>query len=492
MSYWSDEAVQKRAAEQEEMRLQWKFRGCTTSDLELRLENNGMSEGSRKSIELELVRRGATYIKRSYYDRPSKFFGSDGAELIIIGAGSGAGKSIYDWDRMVAAESAYIDEVLAKPIPKASRTDMSTFLESQKVLIRRFVPGLISLDSISSGVQPLNKHIDHLSFFKAMKTQPFEDYKFTAEDVDNVISLDKDLQPVAYPHFWSDRISQQSIGRGLRPTVKYGDLHISDYMGLIHTNEAPKTSTGIKSFMDSIRDVPQGSFFDAGATSTVATTGGDFFDKMDTSKWITECKAIMDKYVEGAMTVKTPYFADRDVEFMYQHAIRPIDIMDDSVSKMYPHTLQAIDLSMANKCVNIPVMPITKCADVTLTGISEFDTLRSIYVEVAKASTRGMYYTKPYKSQIITSATEGLFPPRCEPDGGWKLDEMISTSMPTAKEKSVMTVDIPKARDFGGPVKYVKFDLSAIRADLSESSAKQTKEEDVAETLKLLGIGVKE
>lgn len=506
MSYWSDEAVQKRAAEAELMRLAWKFRGITTGQLEMRLENNGMPEISRKDIEHELVRRGATYIKRSYYDRPSKFFGSDGSELIIATAGEGVGKPIYDWDRMVAAESAYIDEVLAKPIPKVSGADMSTFLESQKVLIRRVVPGLISMDSISSGVQPLNKHIDHLSIFKGLKS-PFEDYKLTAEDANKIIAADKDLQQVT-PHFWSDRISQQSIGRGLRPTVKYGDLHIRDYMGLIHSNEPPKTNIGLSLLMDSLREngSTQESFFDTESTFNSGIVGGDFFSKVDTSKWIADCKAIMDTYIDDAMAVKRPYYAD---------------VYNDEVSRMYPNTLTDIDLSLSNKCMEVPITPIMKGTEIT----SSFSEVWRLQMEAMKKSAREMYYSNPFKvvtaeaprykeSRVMAGVSEGIYPVRkvdagfyhCpyiperlsskELRGGWELDEMIVLSAPTPKEKSVMTMQIAKDRKHDTTGKgYVEFDPDyalnwAKWSD--EGTVKKTKEEDVAETLKLLGIGAEE
>lgn len=490
MSYWSDEAVQKRAAEAEEMRLQWKFRSVTTSQLEMRLENVSMSKQGQKDIELELVRRGATYIKRSYYDRPTKFFGSDGSSLSIATAGQETDRTIYDWDSIIAAEAAYVDEVLAKPIPKVSGADMGKFLDSQKAMIRRVVPGLISMDSIS-GIQPMAKHIDVLPFFKAMKTKPFEDYTLTKEAIDGIIAADKDLQPMKSRYY-----DTQKIGRGLRePTIHFGDLHIMDYMGLLHTNEPSKTNIGLTAMLDRIKDsgATQASFFDTESTFASTAISGDFFGKVDATDWISQYKADTDKYIEDALSRP-----------------RRQDIMDDSVKFMYPHTI-------GNLCCEESSSLNFKGTEMSFKlGNTE---LWDMYLSSMKQATRELYGVKvgsrsaivtakapDFASSMMMDAAAGIEPirgPRMQDFfvgkmAAYQPDVMIHATTPVDAPTTALEMKVLKNREYGSGTIKMDFNIEktvdwAKWATLAESTEQPDPEDvRVSETLALLGIGEKQ
>lgn len=467
--------------------LQWKFRWETTTELEYKLMSaNWMTPAEQADIEFELVRRGSTYIRRSYYDRPSKFFGSDGSSLSIATAGRETGRTIYDWDNIIAAEAAYVDEVLAKPIPKVSGADMGKFLDSQKAMIRRVVPGLISMDSIS-GIQPMTKHIDVLPFFKAMKTKPFEDYTLTKDAIDGIIAADKDLQPTKSRYY-----DTQKIGRGLRePTIHFGDLHIMDYMGLLHTNEPSKTNIGLTAMLDRIKNsgATQASFFDTESTAASTAISGDFFGKVDTTDWITQYKADTAKYIEDAMNLRRPYYAD---------------IMDDSVKFTYPIT---------NLCCEESSSMTFKGTEMSFNlGHTE---LWDMYLSSMKQATRELYGTKvgsrsaivtakapDFTSSMMMDCASGIEPirgPRMQDFfvsemKAYQPDVMIHATTPV-DEPSPFEMKVLKNRKHGSGTVKVDFNVSACAgwgkwATLAESTEQPDPEDvRVSETLALLGIG---
>lgn len=470
MSYWSDEAVQRRAVEQEEMKLQWKFRGITTSQLELRLENGAMSSESQKSIEQELIRRGATYIKRSYYERPSKYLGSDGSQLVIATASQDVGRTIYDWDNIIATEAAYVDKLMAKPIVGATVTQMSSFLKDQIAVVRRIVPGLIAMDIC--GVQPMVEQ-SMLPWFNMRKEEVL-----SKSEVDRIVAADKDLQPIQ-GNFWSDR---QSIGRSQRPTVHFGDLHISDYMGLTHT-ETPKSSTAIAKLMESIKqsETTQASFFDTESTFTSTAISRDFFSKVDTTGWLDEYKASYDKYIVDALKQPNRY------------------ISDDSIKFMYPHVVE-------NPCCEESSSPIFQGTEMTF-SINNTSAIWDAYLHSMKAATRELYGCRvpmitakaPREtSGLMIGTIEGIYPDRKPLVQDFFVGEMATYRPDTTitvhaeanalSNKSEMIVTIPKKRELNSGKLEVKFDYDRDTR-LWESWAKECdKVDNVSETLAILGI----
>ena len=461
--------------------LQWKFRWETTTELEYKLmSTNWLTEAEQSDIEFELVRRGSTYVRRSYYDRPTKFFGSDGSSLTISG-GEGKDRKVYDWDNIIAAESAYVDKVLAKPIPKVSSTDMGKFLKEQTAMIRRVIPGLIAADIC--GVQPMNKHVDILPWFN-MRSETF-----SKMDVDAIIAADKDLQPMPVHYNWMDT---QKIGRSMRePQAAFGEPRVIDYLDLMHTTETPKSSTAISQLLETIKrsESTHASFFDTESTFASQSISSDYFNKVDTSKWIAEYKADTDKYIKDALS-------------------RPWrqDIMDDSVKFMYPNT---------NLCCEESSSMIFEGNEMSFKlGNTE---LWDMYLSSMKQATRELYGVKvgsrsaivtakapDFTSSVMMDAAAGIEPirgPRMQDFFVGKMkayqpDIMIHATAPV-KESPTFEMKVLKNREHGVGTVTVDFNVAktidwAKWATLAESTEQPDPEDvRVSETLALLGIGEK-
>lgn len=447
--------------------LQWKFRWETTTELEYKLmTTNWLTPDEQADIEFELVRRGSTYVRRSYYDRPSKVFtGTDGSTMIITGGG-GKDLKVYDWDNIIAAEAAYVDEVLAKPIPKVSSTDMGKFLKEQTAMIRRVIPGLIAADIC--GVQPMNKHVDVLPWFN-MRSETF-----SKMDVDAIIAADKDLQQVSGHSNWMDT---QKIGRSMRePQTNFNDRHVIDYLDLMRPAKTPNSSTAIAQLMESIKrsESTHASFFDTEAS-------------IDTTSWLTEYKADTDKYIQDALSRPNRY------------------ISDDSVKFTYPHTIE-------NPCCEESSSLIIKGTEVTGFRINDTPALWEVYMHSMKAATREMYGCRmpiitakaPRESaSVVLGAADGIYPER-KPFvqdffygemATYKADRQISIHAEAnalTSAKSEMTVSIPKKREPTSGTLEVKFDYDRdTRLWEAWTDEHDKKPDHVSETLALLGIGEK-
>lgn len=446
--------------------LQWKFRWETTTELEYKLmTTNWLTPDEQADIEFELVRRGSTYVRRSYYDRPSKVFtGTDGSTMIITGGG-GKDLKVYDWDNIIAAEAAYVDEVLAKPIPKVSSTDMGKFLKEQTAMIRRVIPGLIAADIC--GVQPMNKHVDVLPWFN-MRSETF-----SKMDVDAIIAADKDLQQVSGHSNWMDT---QKIGRSMREP-QFGEPRVLDYLDLLRPTETPNTSTAISQLLETIKrsESTHASFFDTEAS-------------IDTTAWISQYKADTDKYIKDALS-------------------RPWqqDIMDDSVKFTYPNT---------NLCCEESSSMTFEGNEMSFKlGHTE---LWDMYLSSMKQASRELYGYKVRRPAIITakapdfsssvmmdtaSGIEPIRGPRMQDFfvgemKAYQPDIMIHATAPV-KESPTFEMKVLKNREHSVGTVTVDFNVAktvdwAKWATLAESTEQPDPEDvRVSETLALLGIGEK-
>lgn len=446
----------------------WKW--FTTVELEQKLDQYDLDHGERNQIEYALMQR-----RKNYYNAPVHLHGSDGSSITIKSAAGQKGRRFVDWDIVVAAENAYIDQLFSKPQLTAYKQPAET-----SSLIRKIVPSMIATQLV--GVQPMHDHIDALPWFNTRKAEVL-----SKSEVDHIVAADKDLQPVA-GNLWTDRLQQ--IGRGLRPTVHFGDLHISDYMGLIHT-DLPKSSTAIARLMDSIKqsEATLDSFFDTETTYASGIIGGDFFNKIDTSKWIAQYKADTDRFIEDAIASRRPYFDN---------------IMDDSVSLTYPSTMHAIDVAASKKCAetsNSSMVNATTPASMALddmwklhlnaTAEALVRSKRAISVVAADAP-RG-------SGRLMAGVSDGIYPihkPFTQDffigeASAYKTDATISVHA-EANLLSEMTVSIPKKRKPTSETLEVKFDHyrgTQLWEAWADSHDKQL--DRVSETLALLGIGEK-
>lgn len=272
-----------------ERELQWKFRWESTTELESRLMFMGSDQKDlQRDIEFELVRRGATYIKRSYYDGGSTIVAADGSSMTF----SAARAARFDWDRMIDAENAYIDEIMAKPIPHFTHAEMSALVSNSAMsMIRRVVPDLIAADIC--GVQPMSASHNWFNVRTELANKPDVEKKsfclpkdvrddslsWIRQWVKNHEEMNKGLSYYAR--------NGQSVGRVLRNTMD-SEVKIIDYMNLLHAQ--------------------------ADAFKSVKLPKSDY------------------------------YLADRDVEFMYQTPIKLFepqrmvyaDIGNDDIRHYYP------------------------------------------------------------------------------------------------------------------------------------------------------------
>ena len=359
----------------------WKW--FTTLELEQKLEQFDLDRGDRNQIEYTLMQR-----RKSYYNAPVHLQGSDGSSLTIKAAGtsspsfSAAFAARFDWDRMIDAENAYIDEIMAKPIPQLPHAEVTALVSNSAMsMIRRVVPDLIAADHF--GVQPMSASHNWFNVRTELANKPdVEKKSFCLPKDDSDDSLSWICQWVKNHEELNKGLSYyarngQSVGRVLRNTMD-SEVKIIDYMNLLHAQA------------DSFKGV-----------------------KLPKSDY---------------------YLADRDIEFMYQTPIKLFepqrmvyaDIGNDDIRHYYPSEAPA---AVSDEAHYIKLKQrSSKLSD-------NWAALRDAMMKVEFSSVKAIAVAPahPPTELVMGSCSPGICPPAYKAIRKKEVDFTVSVTRPEAE-----------------------------------------------------------